>query len=419
MNHKAPGVIIFSGYTNALNAVRSLGAHGVPVKVVTASRWDIAQHSKYCHAHEPLYELRTNPDAVLELLERRAADWRGWALMPADDHSLEGLSRHHERLSANYRVLAAPEPVTNLMLDKERFRTLAGQVGVEMPRYYGLAHPDIALRDDLRFPVIIKPTMTHHFLRMFKRKLLVIADRPSLDAALAQITEAQVPAQVFDLVPGPDCNLYSYGVYIDRHGEATGGIVMRKLRQAPPMYGVSRVIETADCDGLAEPTIQILRAAGYRGMACAEFKLDPRDGRMKLLEINVRMDLTFGLARAAGVNYAYLAWLDAALGQPVRAAPSGWKGVWIHLFSDLKHSWRNFRREGLSLREYVHPYLRPKVFGVLSLSDPKPLLVQMREGLAMVKGLLGTNKKDPAAQSTQEATAHMNDTLTEPLPSGQ
>ncbi len=396
MNRNVPGVVIFSGYTNALNAVRSLGILGVPVAVVTTTQWDIAQHSKYCLDQAPLFELRGNPDALPEFLDRRAKQWRGWALLPADDHSLEGLARHHERLSADYRVLAAPDPVTRLMLDKDRFRLLAEQVGVEMPRYYGPADTSLGRRQDLRFPLIIKPTMTHRFLKTFKRKLLVIEDHASLIAVLPRIEEANIACQVFDLVPGDDSNLFSYGIYIDRHGEPTGGLTMRKLRQAPPLYGVSRVIETAHRPELHEPTVELLRRAGYRGMACAEFKLDPRDGRLKLLEINVRMDLTFGLARAAGVNYAHLAWLDQALARPVHAAPNGWQGVWIHLFSDLKHSWRNFKRENLTLRDYVHPYLRPKVFGVLSTDDPKPFLVQIREGLAMARGLLRRGRSEPA-----------------------
>jgi predicted ATP-grasp superfamily ATP-dependent carboligase len=412
MNGKVPGVVVFSGYTNALNAVRSLGMRGVPVNVVTTTRWDIAQHSKYCIDHVPLFELRSNPDALLEFLERHVQRWRGWALLPADDHSLEGLSRHHEQLSRNFRILAAPAPATDLLLDKDRFRQLAAEVGVEMPRYYGMADTSFAQRTDLQFPLIIKPTMTHKFIQIFKKKLLVISDRPSLEAALPRIKETGAACQVFDLVPGPDCNLYSYGVYIDRHGEATGGVYMRKLRQAPPFYGVTRVIETAHRTDLHEPTVEILRRAGYRGMACAEFKLDPRDGRLKLLEINGRMDLTFGLARAAGVNFAHLAWQDQALGQKVHAAPSGWQGVWIHLFSDLKHSWRNFHRENLNLRDYVHPYLRRKVFGVLSMDDPKPFVVQTQEGIAMVKGLLSGKKRSPG-NPTPESAGHLKATCGE------
>jgi predicted ATP-grasp superfamily ATP-dependent carboligase len=269
MSHKAPGVVVFSGYTNALNAVRSLGVHGVPVAVVTTTRWDIAHHSKYCVDHMPLFELRGNPDSILELLDGRAEKWRGWALLPADDHSLEGLARHHEQLSRNFNVLAAPAPATDLLLDKDRFRLLAGQVGVEMPRYYGMADAALVKRQDLQFPLIIKPTMTHKFIQIFKKKLLVIPDRPSLEAALPGIEQSGAACQVFDLVPGPDSNLYSYGVYIDRHGEATGGVCMRKLRQAPPFYGVTRVIETAHRIDLHEPTIEIRRRAGYRGRACA------------------------------------------------------------------------------------------------------------------------------------------------------
>jgi D-aspartate ligase len=56
--------------------------------------------------------------------------------------------------------------------------------------------------------------------------------------------------------------------------------------------------------------VRLLKALNYRGIGCVEFKRDPRDGQAKLIEINARAVRTTGIARAAGVDLAWIAYHD-------------------------------------------------------------------------------------------------------------
>jgi len=180
-------------------------------------------------------------------------------------------------------------------------------------------------------------------------------------------------------VPGPDLLNYSQSMYVDRHGEPVAALPTRRLRKSPPFFGVTRVGEIARTDALREPTLAFLRHIGWHGMVSAEWKLDPRDGRFRLMDINGRPFLTMGLLRRAGVNYPLLAWQDAVLGHPIAPRPNGWDGVWSNVPEDLYYG-LFFRRkvEGLSLREYVAPYRRPKMYSVWSAADPGPFVAQCR-----------------------------------------
>ena len=102
---------------------------------------------------------------------------------------------------------------------------------------------------------------------------------------------------------------------------------MRKLRQNPPFIGGARAAEIVDGDRRArEATVELLRRAGFRGMAFAEFKRDPRDGRFVFIEVNGRAVLFNSLLPPTGLDLVAMAWADFVLGangpqaQPTRLA---------------------------------------------------------------------------------------------------
>ena len=63
---------------------------------------------------------------------------------------------------------------------------------------------------DLRFPVLVKPTVGYLFLARFGTKLFVARDGDELRSAIDALCDAGLEGDVFDLVPGPDDALYVY-----------------------------------------------------------------------------------------------------------------------------------------------------------------------------------------------------------------
>lgn len=151
---------------------------------------------------------------------------------------------------------------------------------------------------------------------------------------------------------------------------------MRKLRQSPPFFGVSRVAELVkENPTLREATVEILRRIGFRGMVSAEFKLDPRDGIFRFLEVNGRSPLFNALLRKAGLDMGGLAWSEYVEGRLEPARPNGWPGVWINLHADVLYSVL-YRHARISLADFLAPYRRPKIEAVWSARDPVPFLAQ-------------------------------------------
>lgn len=120
----------------------------------------------------------------------------------------------------------------------------------------------------------------------------------------------------------------------------------------------------------------LLQRLGWRGVASVEYKLDPRDGRYRLLGVKGRCPLVNALSTCCGVNYPLLAWREHALGETVSAAPTRWRGLWTHLHADLVYT---AMEEGDSKRnwlDFIRGYAGNWVDAVWSTKDPVPFFAQ-------------------------------------------
>jgi D-aspartate ligase len=366
--------VVIGGYVNGLGVVRGLAAHGVRTAVVATRCFDVAQHSRYAAGSRYLPELHVRPDALLELLDRESTSWRGAALFPTNDHALQTISRHHEVLSRTYRLTTQPWDV---LLRKDETHRLAERLGIPTARVHGPADSEIAASPVIRYPVVVKPVEGHVFAEAFGCKLFVAGDAAELAAQCAKVAAAGIEAQVLDFVPGHDDHVYAYFVYVGERGEPVAGVTIRKLRQSPPLVGVSRVAEIVDDrDDVRDAAVELLRSVGFRGMADVQFKLDPRDGTMRLTDVNARSVVYNSLASKAGLDLPYMAWSDAVRGERTAPRRNGWTGVWIHLHADLLYSALFRHIEGHAFADYLAPYRRPKALAIWSARDPKPFAVQ-------------------------------------------
>jgi predicted ATP-grasp superfamily ATP-dependent carboligase len=352
--------------------------------VITTKPYDVAHRSRWVSAHFAVSDLEERPGALAELLERRTSDWSGWALYPTNDEALAALREHGERLASHYRLVApTPEAIRHL-LDKQLMMEAASATGVDTPVSYGPADSATSARNDLRFPVVVKPLATPRFFARFGSKLGVANDREELKEWTAQMASAQVPGVVLDLVPGPDSDIYAYCAYLDRGGRLVAGRLLRKLRQGPAGFGNACVAEVlGDDPRLKEATLEIARRIGLRGMVIGEFKRDSRDGRLRFFELNGRSVVYNALLRRAGLDLAALAWDDVMRSGAVLRPGPVWRGVWIHLHADLVYSALEGRHRRLGAAEFLAPYRRKKIDAVWSARDPIPFAAEWSRTLKL------------------------------------
>jgi len=91
------------------------------------------------------------------------------------------------------------------------------------------------------------------------------------------------------------------------HGEPRAALTQVRLRTWPAAGGRGVVDRTTDEPELKEMGLRLCREIKYHGPAQVEFKLDRRDGKPKLMEINARFWGATGAAIEAGIDFPYLA----------------------------------------------------------------------------------------------------------------
>ena len=77
--------------------------------------------------------------------------------------------------------------------------------------------------------------------------------------------------------------------------------------------------------------LQILKLFGYYGISFIEFKLDQRDGRYKLIEMNPRTTHSNSLTFECGMNITYAAYQDVTsgyMGKAMTVYSTGKEWIW-------------------------------------------------------------------------------------------
>jgi len=82
--------------------------------------------------------------------------------------------------------------------------------------------------------------------------------------------------------------------------------VHKRLREYPLRGGPSTLRESVVRPTVAELGTRLLRALNWYGVAMVEFKVDPRDGVPKLMEVNPKLWGSLSLAIASGVDFPAL-----------------------------------------------------------------------------------------------------------------
>src|SRR5205823_3111219 len=108
----------------------------------------------------------------------------------------------------------------------------------------------------------------------------------------------------------------SYAALCDR-GRPLASVTARRTRQYPVDLGrASTYVETIDAPEVAELSERFLAEIEFDGLVEVEFKRDPRDGDLKLLDVNPRVWGWHSVCQRAGVDFPYLAY-KLARSEPV------------------------------------------------------------------------------------------------------
>ena len=174
--------------------------------------------------------------------------------------------------------------------DKRNTYQVANELGIPTPAtWYPRCVRDLE-QVTIDPPFAIKPSVKEHFFYVTKAKGWRANDRAELRKLFLRAKEVVGPGEVMiqDLIPGDGRQQFSYCAFF-KAGRAIGSMVVRRRRQHPREFGrASTFVETIELPIFEELSERFLRAIDYYGLVEMEYKLDPRDGKYRLLDFNGR-----------------------------------------------------------------------------------------------------------------------------------
>jgi D-aspartate ligase len=296
-------VLLLGGGASTLAAARSLGKAGIPVYASGRSGCR-AMHSRHCRLALPVPDGMEAQDYWEQILiSDPDPKLIGCVILVGCDESLDFVEKREAALRQRHIVEEFRPELRQAMLDKLDTLVLARQAGVPTPNFWAVetAEDVLAIRSELRFPVMVKPLNSLAFMEEFGRKLFII--REDFDEVVEKVQlcrERGHKIMVVEMIPGPDSLLSSYYTYRTTQGLLLYDYTKSVIRRWPVNRGGACFHQSEWLPETAEMGRRMFDGIGWQGIGNVEFKRDTRDGQLKIIEVNGRLTAGHPLVTRGG-----------------------------------------------------------------------------------------------------------------------
>jgi predicted ATP-grasp superfamily ATP-dependent carboligase len=367
-------VLVTDGHwRKTLALVRSLGRKGIDVTVGERTFFNTSFFSKYCSRRIVYPSPRRYPDQFIDFITKEIKVNHYECLYPMEEETLLLLAQHRSEISRYTYLLIPDSQKIEFVRDKGNLLRFAEAHGIPTPKTF-YEPPSSALPPwggGEGEGYVIKPRISSGSFG-----IAYVREREDL-IPLYQKVHARYP---FPLVQEwiPDgAGTFGVSALFDEGADVKAAFIHKKLRMYPVQGGPSTLREGVEHLQIMELGLSLLKSLSWTGVAMAEFKVDPRDGIPKLMEVNPRFWGSLHLAIISGVDFPYLIF-KMARGEsfdPVLSYTMGKRCRWL-LFGDILHFLSNPHRFHLdpSFFRFFDP---DTSYDIISQEDPLPILGAM------------------------------------------
>ncbi|HEY7089502.1 MAG TPA: hypothetical protein VH518_15500 [Tepidisphaeraceae bacterium] len=373
-----PLAVILGGSCNGLSFARSLGRRGIPTLLLDSERL-LGTYTRFGKV-VLLPPASESPDQWITFLELVSSllPQKGILFATSDVHTLL-VSRNRERLERHFNFLVADSQALERIVNKRLQYETAQAAGIPMPAVYFPETLEEArsMAGRVAYPCILKPYTSQPVrTKLAGKKVALVRSSGELITEYHRLNALGVPLMIQEIIPGGDDTLYGYLSFWDREGREVAWLTKRKLRQSPPHFGNGSLHVTLEAPEVAVLSRRLLQAFSYRGFACAEFKLDARDGVYRLVEINPRTPLSNQVAIASGVDFPWIGYryLTGQQDPAALAAPFRRNVTMVDEELDIQSFLTSWKAGSLTLGAWLRSLLSVRATAVWAWDDPMPML---------------------------------------------
>ena len=378
-NIDKPLGVVYKTSFHGLGIIRSLGRKKIPVLALDSNPIDTGMFSKYAIKMVCPDILESEEQFINFLLGvGEHMNYKG-VLFPTSDDMVLATARNRDKLKKYFKFSTPSLEILENLLFKNDLYRIAEKNGMATPKTYLLNETSELeyLTEIIRYPSFIKPVYSMEFGRQFHVKGFCVNNKKGLldifNDILKRCTCHDVIIQ--EVIPGAITNLHGFYGYFNENSELLTGLTYRKIRQFPIYFGTGCLVESVWKPEIVELATQFLQSVNYHGLVDVEFKLDPRDNKFKLIEINTRTGALNIFSTKCGINLPYTAYLDA-IGENVEVNISKKEGVkGVYVFYDILSAVKSMSKGKLSPIDWINSLRGEKEYAIFAWDDPLPFLI--------------------------------------------
>jgi predicted ATP-grasp superfamily ATP-dependent carboligase len=352
-----------------LDVVRSLGRSGIEVYVIGGphtSGLDAAFHTRYCR--ERLIGPHPTSDEYADFLAQTLRRKNFDILIPVGCKSTEKIARQKERLNSLTCIELAKFESIQIASSKKKTYELAETLHIPYPKtIYPQSLDEVEkVSRNIRYPVVVKPIaegLGRPFYPRTPREFLDEFNRFCQKRSLSQDAYPMIQ----EYIPADSTHSFS-ALY--QNGVCKRVFMWNEIRSSPTSGGASTFSRSIYDSQIKEYGIKLLDELKWHGVANIEFKLDKRDQKFKLMEINPRFWASIEIAIQSGINFPYLL-CEMANGVQLKYSEEYSRNLKFHwIYREMAYATRNPR----AIPTIVASIFDPKVRSDIQTIDLTPYI---------------------------------------------
>ncbi len=284
---------------NSLAVIRSLGKSGLKVDAAEETRFATGFFSKYCEDKYVYPHPSKNTEEFINYMLDLVKKNNYKMIFPITDNTVLPIVLHKDEFS-EHTIVPFPDYATLMKaMNKENTIRMAIDNNIPIPKTYFIKNIEDLRLDELEYPLILKPVRSSG-----SRGVVLCNSKEELINKYKYTTKKYGTLLIQEYIPqGGEIGVYTL---FSKESKPVALTVQRRIRSYPVSGGPSTLRETIRDDELVSLSFKLLKAMNWYGLAMVEFRIDSRDGRPKLMEINPRFWGSLQLSILAGTDFPHL-----------------------------------------------------------------------------------------------------------------
>lgn len=359
-------ILLLDTGTQGYVSANSIKKAGYKVFLLFKGKHNYADDSKHVYKKFET-EFNYEDPQYLNVVKKIIKDNKIDVIIPMSDLSSRFLSKNKKQLSHIVKYILPDIEIFEKGYDKNLLMSTCSQNGYPHPyTINNVKNIENINQQDLFFPLLIKPNHT-----CGGRGMTLVKDYKELKRKFPEIYKQYGDCHLQEYIPSGGAQV-EVQIFINKKQELVASSVIYKYRWYPENGGSSCCATSIKNDDIVTTCFNLLKDIGWVGFADFDLIEDPRDGNLKIMELNPRMPACVKAAVVSGIDWPTLI-VEEYLNKPHKEFTFKPGIILKHL--GMECLWFLYSKNRFNTKPFIGNIFNKKIyFQDLDWKDPIPFL---------------------------------------------